>query len=189
MRADVPEEVTQLLVAYSTGDRDALNRLMPHLYDPLRQIAHRHLRQERPDHTLNTTALVHEAYLGLVEQPQRTWQNRLHFLALASRIMRHILIDYARMHRAEKRGGGVPNTILDSKEIALNHQAEDLLALDEALTLLATHDERLAQVVEYRFFGGMTIEETAGLLNVTPMTVNRDWKKAKAWLYRLLRAE
>ncbi len=189
MQADAPTEVTQLLLAYSHGDPEALDRLLPHLYGPLRQIAHRHLRQERPDHTLNTTALVHEAYLGLVEQPQRTWQNRLHFLALASRIMRHILIDYARMHRAEKRGGGVPNTILDNKEIALNHQAEDLLALDEALTLLATHDERLAQVVEYRFFGGMTIEETAGLLKVTPMTVNRDWKKAKAWLYRLLRAE
>lgn len=182
-------EVTQLLVAYSNGDHEALDLLMPHLYDPLREIAHRRLRRERANHTLNTTALVHEAFLGLVAQPHRTWQNRLHFLALASRIMRHILIDYARMHRAEKRGGGIPNTLLDGKEIAFDHQAQDLLALDEALTLLAAHDERLARVVEYRFFGGMTIEETADLLNVTPMTINRDWKKARAWLYRILQAE
>ena len=188
MQADAPTEVTQLLIAYSHGDPEALDRLLPHLYGPLRQIAHRHLRQERPDHTLNTTALVHEAYLGLVEQPQRTWQNRLHFLALASRIMRHVLIDYARMHAAEKRGGGVPNTILDGKEIALNQQAEDLLALDEAMNRLAVFDPRLCQMVEYRFFGGLTVEETAALLEVSPRTVKRDWKRAKAWLYSELRA-
>lgn len=188
MPADAPQEVTQLLLAYSQGNPTVLDRLMPQVYSQLRDIAHRHLRNERRDHTFKTTDLVHEAYLGLVNQQQVTWQNRLHFFALASRAMRHILIDYARMHRAEKRGGGRPKTSLDDTTIRITERADELIALDEALTMLASVDERLAQVVEYRFFGGLTIEETASLLEVSSMTVTRDWQKAKAWLYRLLRA-
>ena len=180
------EEVTQLLIAYGQGDAQALDQLLPAVYSELHRIAMRHMRHERADHTLNATALVHEAYLKLTDQNQISWQNRAHFFAIASRVMRQVLISYARKHNAEKRGGGAPDTLLEGKEIALNERADELLALDEALTRLATFDERLAQVVEYRFFGGLTIEETATVLEVSTMTVKRDWNKAKAWLYREL---
>lgn len=182
------KDVTQLLIAYGEGDRRALDQLLPIVYAELHQIALRHMRRERADHTLNATALVHEAYLKLMDQDQVSWQNRAHFFAIASRVMRQILISYARKHNAEKRGGGQPNTILDGKEIALGERADELLALDEALTRLSSFDERLAQVVEYRFFGGLTIEETATVMEISTMTVKRDWNKAKAWLYRELRA-
>ncbi len=182
------EEVTQLLIAYGQGDRQALDRLLPVVYSELHGIAARQMRRERADHTLNATALVHEAYLKLMDQNQISWQNRAHFFAIAARAMRQVLISYARKHNAEKRGGGTPNTLLDGKEISLGERADELLALDEALTHLAGFDERLAQVVEYRFFGGLTIEETAALLDVSTMTVKRDWNKAKAWLYRELHA-
>ena len=180
------EEVTRLLIAYGQGDAQALDQLLPAVYSELHRIAMRQMRHERADHTLNATALVHEAYLKLTDQNQISWQNRAHFFAIASRVMRQVLISYARKHNAEKRGGGVPNTLLEGKEIALNDRADELLALDEALTRLSTFDERLAQVVEYRFFGGLTIEETAAVLEVSTMTVKRDWNKAKAWLYREL---
>ncbi len=182
------EEVTQLLIAYGQGDRQALDRLLPVVYSELHGIAARQMRHERADHTLNATALVHEVYLKLMDQNQVSWQNRAHFFAIAARAMRQVLISYARKHNAEKRGGGAPNTLLDGKEIALGERADELLALDEALTRLAGFDERLAQVVEYRFFGGLTIEETAAVLDVSSMTVKRDWNKAKAWLYRELHA-
>lgn len=182
------EDVTQLLIAYGEGDRKALDQLLPVVYAELHQIALRQMRHERADHTLNATALVHEAYLKLMDQNQVSWQNRAHFFAIASRMMRQILISYARKHNAEKRGGGQAHTLLDGKEIALGERADELLALDEALTQLGSFDERLAQVVEYRFFGGLTIEETAAVLDVSTMTVKRDWNKAKAWLYRELRA-
>ena len=182
------EEVTQLLIAYGRGDRRALDRLLPMVYSELHGIAARQMRHERADHTLNATALVHEVYLKLMDQNQVSWQNRAHFYAIAARAMRQVLISYARKHNAEKRGGGAPNTLLDGKEIALGERADELLALDEALTRLAGFDERLAQVVEYRFFGGLTIEETAAVLDVSTMTVKRDWNKAKAWLYRELHA-
>ena len=187
---DLPpkEEVTQLLIAYGRGDRRALDRLLPMVYSELHGIAARQMRHERADHTLNATALVHEVYLKLMDQNQVSWQNRAHFYAIAARAMRQVLISYARKHNAEKRGGGAPNTLLDGKEIALGERADELLALDEALTRLAGFDERLAQVVEYRFFGGLTIEETAAVLDVSTMTVKRDWNKAKAWLYRELHA-
>ncbi len=181
------EEVTQLLIAYGQGDRQALDRLLPVVYSELHGIAARQMRHERADHTLNATALVHEVYLKLMDQNQVSWQNRAHFYAIAARAMRQVLISYARKHNAEKRGGGTPNTLLDGKEIALGERADELIALDEALTHLAGFDERLAQVVEYRFFGGLTIEETAAVLDVSTMTVKRDWNKAKAWLYRELR--
>ena len=180
------EEVTRLLIAYGQGDAQALDQLLPAVYSELHRIAMRQMRHERADHTLNATALVHEAYLKLTDQNRISWQNRAHFFAIASRVMRQVLISYARKHNAEKRGGGAPNTLLEGKEIALNDRADELLALDEALTRLGTFDERLAQVVEYRFFGGLTIEETATVLEVSTMTVKRDWNKAKAWLYREL---
>ncbi len=187
---DLPpkEDITQLLIAYGQGDRRALDRLRPVVYSELHGIAARQMRHERADHTLNATALVHEVYLKLMDQNQVSWQNRAHFYAIAARAMRQVLISYARKHNAEKRGGGAPNTLLDGKEIALGERADELLALDEALTRLAGFDERLAQVVEYRFFGGLTIEETAAVLDVSSMTVKRDWNKAKAWLYRELHA-
>ena len=182
------EDVTQLLIAYGRGDRQAMDRLLPMVYSELHRIAARQMRHERADHTLNATALVHEVYLKLMDQNQVSWQNRAHFFAIAARAMRQVLISYARKHNAEKRGGGAPNTLLDGKEIALSERADELIALDEALTRLAGFDERLAQVVEYRFFGGLTIEETAAVLDVSTMTVKRDWNKAKAWLYRELHA-
>ena len=184
------ETLTELLLAYdqSDGSPKALERLMPVLYDRLREMARRHMRRERAGHTLNTTALVHEAYLKLVDQTQLTWQNELHFYAIAARVMRNILIDYARLHSAQKRGGGKPATSLDNKDIALEDRADELLALDEAMNRLAVFDPRLCQMVEYRFFGGLTVEETAALLEVSPRTVKRDWKRAKAWLYSELRA-
>ena len=180
-------EVTQLLIAYGQGDAQALDQLLPAVYSELHRIAMRQMRRERADHTLNATALVHEAYLKLTDQNQISWQNRAHFFAISARVMRQVLISYARKHNAEKRGGGTPDTLLEGKEIALNDRADELIALDEALTRLSSFDERLALVVEYRFFGGLTIEETAAVLEVSTMTVKRDWNKAKAWLYRELR--
>jgi len=182
------ETITRLLHDLKEGRREAFDELLPQVYDELRRVAHLQLRGERADHTLNTTALVHEAYLKLVDQTRLTWKNELHFYAIASRVMRNILIDYARIHRAQKRGGGRPATSLDNKNIALEERADELLALDEAMKRLATFDERLCQMVEYRFFGGLTVEETAALLDVSPRTVKRDWKRAKAWLYSEMRA-
>ncbi|HMB90262.1 MAG TPA: sigma-70 family RNA polymerase sigma factor [Rhodothermales bacterium] len=179
------EAVTQLLLAYeqSDGSNTALECLLPLLYDGLRAMAHRHLRKERADHTLNTTALVHEAYLKLADQTQLSWKNELHFYGIASRVMRNILIDYARLHRAQKRGGGIPPTSLDDKNIAIEERAEELLALDQALTRLSSFDERLGKIVEYRFFGGLTIAETAALLDTSETTIKREWRRAKAWLF------
>lgn len=185
-RMEPPESITRLLVAYGDGDDAALDRLLPQVYDRLHALAHRHMLGERRHHTFTTTALVHEAYLALVNQAVVTSKNRLQFFALASRMMRNILIDYARQRHAQKRGGDAIRTSLDDTTIALEERAEELLALDEALTRLAEFDERLAQVVEYRFFGGMTIAETAEVLQVSAMTVTRDWQKAKAWLYHVM---
>jgi RNA polymerase sigma factor (TIGR02999 family) len=175
--------VTQLLQAYGAGEHEALERLMPLLYDELHALAGRHMAGERRSHTLSTTELVHEAYLNLVDQTQVGPQNRRHFFAIASRVMRNLLIDYARRHAAQKRGGGQRPTSLDGKAIAVQERADELLALDAALDRLAARDERMARVVQYRFFGGLTLKETAHLLDVSVMTVHRDWKRAKAWLY------
>jgi RNA polymerase sigma-70 factor (ECF subfamily) len=179
-----PQEVTRLLVAWSDGDEQALAALMPLVYDELRRLAHRHLGRERADHTLQTTALVHEAYLRLVDQKEPRWRNRAHFLAIASQMMRRILVDYARARGFAKRGGGAWRAPLDEAMVVSDERAADVVALDEALKALAQFDERKSRMVELRFFGGLSIEETAEVLGVSPGTVMRDWTLAKAWLQR-----
>jgi RNA polymerase sigma factor (TIGR02999 family) len=184
---DVRTRATELLVSGRTGGGHAVEALLPLVYDELRAIAHGQLRRERADHTLGTTALVHEAYLKLIDQRQADWQDRTHFFSIAARAMRRILIDYARKHVAAKRGGGFRKvTLEEAVQLAAGERADELLAIDDALRRLASLDERQARVVEYRFFGGMTEEETAEALGVTSRTVRRDWIKAKGWLQREL---
>jgi RNA polymerase sigma factor (TIGR02999 family) len=184
-----PPEVTELLIELSRGRREALDRLVPLVYDELRRIAHQHLRGERAGHTLNTTALVHEAYLKLIDIQRVDWRSSTHFFATASRAMRRILIDYARTRRREKRGGdNAVHVPLDEAADIPMDQAEDLIALDEALTRLEALDERQCRVVECRFFTGLTIEETAEALGVSPATVKLDWAMSRAWLNRELRS-
>ena len=179
-----PQEVTQLLIDWSRGDQAALDSLMPLVYEELRQLAHRYMRRERVGHTLQTTALINEAYLRLIEQQRVQWHNRAHFFAISAQLMRRILVDHARSHTRVKRGGGVLKLSLDEAVAPSQKRAAELVALDDALQRLATIDLRKSQVVELRFFGGLSVEETAEVLKVTPMTVTRDWKTAKAWLYR-----
>jgi len=179
------DQVTVLLEAFEGGDREALDRLLPLVYDELRRIAHRELRRERDDHTLSTTEVVHEAYLKLLDQDRLPPGEQVRFLAIAATAVRRALIEHARRRNALKRGGGHRPLTLD-EEIAAHDGADRLLSLDEALTRLAGLDERLARVVECRYFGGLTEEETAAALSVTARTVRRDWVKAKAWLYREL---
>jgi|SRR5206468_3263856 len=179
-----PEEVTQLLLDWSNGDQAAFDALMPLVYNQLRQMAHRYMSQERPGHTLQTTALVNEAYLRLIDQKQVHWQNRAHFFAVAAQAMRRILIDHARKQRYAKRGGGVRKISLDEAAVMSQERAADLLALDEALKSLAAIDPQQSCVVELRFFGGLTIEETAEVLRLSVDMVKREWATAKAWLFR-----
>lgn len=179
-------EVTELLAAWSEGDRGALERLLPLVESELRLIAHRHLRRERPGHTLQTTALVHEAYLRLVGQHATRWQNRAHFFGIAARLMRRILIDHARGVAAAKRGGGAVHVALDDAGELGWARAVELVALDDALEALARLDERKSRVVEMRFFGGLSVEEIAGVLGVHADTVTRDWRTARAFLRREL---
>jgi RNA polymerase sigma factor (TIGR02999 family) len=180
-------EITDLLTELRNGRFDVAGRLFPPVYAELRRIAHRTLGPHRAGETLATTALVHEAYLKLVDQTRAEWQDRAHFLAVASIAMRQILIDHARQHHALKRGGGQHPISLDEARVAVEGQAEGLLALDEALTRLSRLDERLGRVVECRFFGGLTEEETGEALGITSRTVRRDWVKAKGLLYAELR--
>jgi RNA polymerase sigma factor (TIGR02999 family) len=175
-RADLPEE-----------DRDAWDRILPLVYDELRRISSRHLRRQRDGHTLCTTALVHEAYLKLADGTRVPYAGDVHFFRVASRAMRQVLVDHARRHQAEKRGGDWLRVPLDESEVAVVERAETLLELDEALTRLAGMNERLARVVECRFFGGLTEDETAAGLGVTARTVRRDWTKARLWLYGEMR--
>lgn len=185
---DSAARVTALLIDFRNGRAEALDALVPLVYEELSRIAHRHLGREGVGHTLATKALVHEAWLKLVDQTRVDWINRAQFFAVASRVMRRILIDHARKVGAAKRGGGWNRLELDDVEIEVEERAEVLVALDDALERLAKLNPRLSQVVEYRFFGGMTEEETAAALGLTPRTVRRDWVKAKGWLHQELPA-
>ena len=183
------EGVTQLLIAWSEGNQAALDRLAPLVHQELHRLARRCMSRERPGHTLQTTALVNEAYLRLVDQKQVRWQNRTHFFAIAAQLMRRILVDYARRRRYQKRGGGALQVSLAEAESLPHERATDLVALDEALDRLAEIDPRKCQVVELRFFGGLNIEETAEVLKVSPTTVEREWVMAKAWLHRAVTSD
>ncbi len=177
-------DITQMLIDWSNGDREALDRLMPVVYTELRRQAARHLRRERAGHTLQTTDLIHEAYLRLVDQKNVQWQNRAHFFAVAARSMRRILVDHARRRHRAKRGGSGIALPLDEGLVVAAEKSVDLLALDEALTRLAAIDVRQSQIVELRFYGGLTIEETAAVIGVSLTTVKDDLNIAKAWLRR-----
>ena len=183
---DSSANVTALLGRLEQGDKSAIDSLMPLIYDHLKRIARGQLVSERPDHTLNATALVHEAFLKLVDQSESNWKNRAHFLAVASQAMRRILIDYARARMADKRGGGVAVVTFTDEIAGRQANAEDLLALDLALETLEKVDSRQRQIVEYHFFGGLTHQEIAGLLNISEITVRRDWRHARAWLSQRL---
>jgi len=183
---DAPGEVTRLLMGLRKGDLSAQEQLIPLVYKELRALAGRYMRHERPGHTLQPTALVHEAYIRLTGIHDINWQNRAHFFAVAAQLMRRILIDRARAQQAHKRGGDYAGITLDEALVAAPADSERLLALDEALNRLAKLDPRQARIVELRFFAGLTEEETAQVLEVSPRTVKRDWRVAKAWLYRQL---
>ena len=182
-----PSHVTQLLIDWSNGDENALRRLIPLVHEELRRVARRHMAHERAEHTLQATALVNEAYVRLVDIRQVKWQNRAHFFAMSARLMRRILVDFARSRRYQKRGGGAQQVSLHEAMAVSPEPGADLVRLDEALTALAAVDQRKAQVVEMRFFGGLSVEETAEALHVSRDTVMRDWKLAKAWLLRELK--
>lgn len=179
----MPGDLTQLLKECSSGRQEALDELLPAVYDELRRLAESYLRRERPDHTLQPTALVHEAYLKLIDQHSVNWQNRAHFFGVAAQLMRRILVDHARGHLREKRGGQRQKLSLDEAVSWVEERDVDLVALDDALTELAKFDERKSRLVELRFFSGLSIEETAEVLDIAPSTVLRDWSLAKAWLY------
>ena len=184
-----PVEVTQLLQAWGEGDRDALDQLMPVVYDELNRLAQPYLRGERRDHSLQTTALVNEAFLKLVNVQNVQWQDRAHFFAISSRLIRQILVDRARRRGYQKRGGGKRHVELEESAVVDSGRDGDLMALDEALQALTEFDERKSRVVELRYFGGLTIEEAAAVLEVSPDTVRRDWRLAKAWLRKRLGEE
>jgi len=182
-----PQEMSQLLRAWSEGDRVAFDKLMPLVYQELRQMARRYMDRQQVGHTLQTTALIHEAYLRLVDfQQEVSWQNRAHFFGVAAKAMRHILVDYARARQAAKRGGGAFEVSLDESAVVSEERTAELAALDDALLSLASFDQRKSQVVELRYFGGLTVEETAEVLKVSPETVARDWRIARTWLLREL---
>ena len=185
MSAD-SENVTRLLQDWGKGDQQALEELLPLIYNELRRLAHNFLYRERPEHTLQTTALVHEAYLKLIDQRDARWQNRAHFFAIAAQAMRRILIDSARRHAAMKRGGPSEKLSLDEALSISVEPDANLLALDEALTALAEIDPQQSRIVELRYFGGLTIEETAEVMKISPATIKREWAMARAWLHQAL---
>jgi len=186
-----PGELTQLLIAWSCGDTHALDQLTPIVYAELHRLAHRYMNREHAGHTLQTTALVHEAFLRLLGNPQESWQNRAHFYAIAAQMMRRILVDYARANLRAKRGGEMTRIALEDIDLPVSEPSlnPDVIALDAALEKLAEIDLRRSRVVELRFFGGLSVEETAIVLQVSPDTIVRDWRVAKAWLYRYLNDE
>ena len=189
MTTDSPKEVSQLLLAWSDGDQAALDKLVPLVYEELHRLAHRYISRERPGNTLQTTALAHEAYLRLVDAQGVQWENRAHFFAVATKTMRRILVDLARARRNLKRGGDVQQVSLDGVLLASPERGADMVALDEALVRLAALNPRQSQVVELRYFGGLTEEEVGEVIKISPRTVRSDWRLAKAWLYRELSAE
>jgi len=181
---EAPSQVTKLLRVWRGGDRAALDALLPLVYDELRRVAHHHLRNERPDHTLQSAALVNEAYFRLVGQDPPELESRTHFFAVAAQLMRQILVDYARRHRASKRGGGVCMLTLDDAAAVPQRKNVDVVALDDALNTLAEVDPRQSRVVELRFFAGLSLEETSKVMGIATATVQRDWTAARAWLHR-----
>ena len=189
MATPVSHEVTRLLLAWSDGDQAALDQLMPLVYGELRRLAKHHMCHERAGHTLESTALIHEAYLRLIDAKQVRWENRAHFFAAAARLMRQILVDLARERGSRKRGGDARQVSLDEALVISPQRHEGLVALDQALNALAEIDARKSRVVELRFFGGLSVEETAEALKVSVETVNRDWRFAKSWLSRRLSGE
>jgi RNA polymerase sigma factor (TIGR02999 family) len=178
-------DISRLLRAWSDGDQSALNGLTPIVYEELRRLARHYMERERPGHTLQTTALVNEAYMRLVDYKRMQWQDRAHFFAVAAQVMRRILVDHARSHNI-KRGAGVQHVALDDVAVVNGDRTGDLVALDDAMNALARLDPRKVQIIEMRFFGGLSVEETAEVLKVSPATVRRDWSIAKFWLYREL---
>ena len=186
MESAATDDFTGLLLAWAQGDERALQKLIPAVYQELRQLARHYMRRERAGHTLQATALVHEVYEKLIETPRVRWQDRAHFLAVCAQLMRRVLVDHARSRRYIKRGGGIELVGLDEALTVSCDRRKDLMAIDEALITLAGVDHRKAQVVELRFFGGLTFEEAAEVLKVSPDTVKRDWKVAKVWLLREL---
>jgi RNA polymerase sigma-70 factor, ECF subfamily len=181
-----PEEVTQLLMAWSEGDQSAFEKLVPLVEAELHRLAKHYMQRERSDHTLQTTALVNEAYLRLADWKNARWQNRAHFFGVSARLMRNILVDYATAHRAAKRGGDNCKLSLSKADGLIQERDLEILALDDALKRLALIDERKSRIVELRYFGGLTTQETAEVLGISDATVEREWTKARAWLYREL---
>ncbi len=182
-------EITQLLHDWHGGDRTALDRLVPLVYDELRRISKRYLRRQPPGQTLQTTALINEAYLKMVDLPGIDWQNRAHFFAVAAQAMRNLLLDHARAKHRAKRGGDAQQVSLDEAAMVSVARSEELLALDDALTRLAALDARQSRIVELRYFGGLTVDEVAEVLGISAITIAREWAKAKGWLYRELSQE
>ena len=183
------QEVTQLLGDWSGGDEGALEKLIPLVQPELHRLAHHYMSRERAGHTLQTTAILNEAYLQLVDNSKPVWQGRTHFIAAAAQLMRHIMVDHARKHQSLKRGGGALKVTLDEAALVTETRSQELLDLDEALERLAAQDARKSQIVELRYFGGLTVEETAEFLKLSQRTVEREWTAAKAWLYRELSEE
>ena len=184
MHHNSSDQVTQLLVRWRGGDREALDALMPIVYAELRSMAHRYLQRERSDHTLQSTALVHEAYVRLIGQKLPQWQNRAHFFGVAARLMRQILVEYARGHQAAKRGGNACKVTLEEGSLLAQRADLDVVVLDEALQNLAKLDEQQSRIVELRFFGGLSIDDTSEVLGISPATVSREWSTARIWLHR-----
>ncbi len=188
MARPISPDISRLLVRWSNGDSDAEEQLIPLVSGELRRLAHAYMRRQRPGHLLQTTALVHEAYMRLVDAKTLDWQSRAHFYGISAKLMREILVEFARAGHAQKRGGGAIPVPLENAEVAAKTPGVDLVALDDALNDLAKFDQRKAKIVELRFFGGLSVEETAEVLQVAPITVTREWGKAKAWLYQTIKA-
>lgn len=180
----IPQEITQLLLTWSKGDKSALDQLIPLVYPELRRMARAYMNRENSGHTLQTSALINEAYLRLVNQQQIEWEDRAHFFAVSAQIMRHVLVDHARRYRRDKRGGGAEHLPLDDAAVVCDERAAELVALDDALTRLAAIDARKSQIVELKFFGGLTVDETAEVMTLAPITIMRELRAAKAWLGR-----